>query len=634
MKKIIFKISVLISFVCLIQLASFAQPIVNTTSGPIKGNSINGIYEFLGVPFAKPPIDSLRWRPPQDPTKWDSVLTTQQFKPGCIQKDFTQGDTTYTILGSEDCLYLNIWTPDTISKTLPVMVFIHGGANQQGATDEVSGGTQIYYGKNLAQRGHVVVVTIEYRLGSLGFLVHPGLDQENSNHVSGNYGLMDQIKALQWVRSNITAFGGDSSKVMVFGESAGGLDIGDLLFSPLAKGLFQRACIESAVPVAIDYKTAEDKGIQFVNQYIQTGTDSEKIDYMRKLPEDSLIKYLTNGLAGGIVQTQWSPVLDNYIISGSPIIDLSLGKFNHVPLIIGTNADEMALSSPPIVYPAMVTSLMNLLVPAKYVSEGLNFYPPGSNNTEARNSYVQILTDKQFTSTVRRTSQLISENQNEPVWRYFLTYKQSGILNSLGSYHGLELFYVFNNWENATLGSGKLFTAQDDSLQNNMLKYWVNFANTGNPNGNSLPNWPEYNDSTDCYMEINATSDGTKSGVRTEKCNFWDEASGYVTDVNYKKENELPSKFLLYQNYPNPFNPNTVIKYFIPTLETGYIPFIQLKIYDILGNEIATLVNKKQRPGNYEVTFDASKYNLSSGVYFYQLSNNGFISTKKFVILK
>ncbi len=616
--------------ICFISQILSAQPIINTQYGRIMGNNNGGVLEFLGIPFAKPPIDSLRWKPPQEQTKWTNVLLTQAFKPGCLQKDFKQGDTTYTIVGSEDCLYLNIWTPDTVSKSLPVLVFFHGGANQQGAADEISGGTQLYYGKNLAQRGPAVVVSIDYRLGPFGFLVHPGLDLENANHISGNYGLMDQIKALQWIHNNISFFGGDTSKIMVFGQSAGGLDIGDLLLSPMASGLFQRACIESAVPTASDYKSAEDKGIQFVDQYISTGTDSEKIAYIRKLPADSLIKYQTNALAGGIVQLPWQPVIDNYVLNGTPILNLNEGKFNRVPLIIGSNADEMALSSPVTVYPSMVTALMNASVPSNYVSEGLNLYPPGSNNTEARNSYVQILTDKQFTSTVRRVVQLISKSQSEPVWRYFLTYaQQPAKLNQFGSYHGIELFYVFNTWENATLGSGNLYTPQDDSMETNMFKYWVNFANTGNPNGNGLVIWPQYNDSTDCYLEINATPDGTKLGVRTEKCNFWDDASGYVTGIKNNSSNNIPLTFKLNQNYPNPFNSSTKIQYTTSSRQN-----VSLKIYDILGREVATLVNEEKPAGNYTVEFSMGSKQLGSGVYFYQLRSGGFVSTKKMIVLK
>ena len=249
--------------------------------------------------------------------------------------------------------------------------------------------------------------------------------------------------------------------------------------------------------------------------------------------------------------------------------------------------------------------------------------------------YIQILTDKQFTSTVRRTAQLISKNQIEPVWRYFLTYTQHPeILNQFGSYHGIELFYVFNTWENATLGTGNLFTAQDDSMETNMLKYWVNFAYTGNPNGSSLVQWPQYIDSTDCYLEINATPDGTKSGVRTEKCNFWDEAAGYITGIKNKTSIKIPLEFKLYQNYPNPFNPMTTIEYRIPASLTnakGKI-LVSLNVFDILGNKVAQMVNKYQSAGSYRIEVNASY--LSSGIYFYKLEVGNYADTKKMILLK
>ena len=604
----------------------FAQPVIQTRFGLIEGNNNGNILEFLGIPFAKPPIDSLRWKPPRDPDSWKDTLLTQSFKPGCIQKDFQQGSTSYTIKGSEDCLYLNTWTPDT-SASLPVMVFIHGGANQQGAAGDTTAGTQIYNGKNLSERGKVVVVTIDYRLGPFGFLVHPGLEIENNRHISGNYALMDQIKALQWVHHNITYFGGDTSRVMVFGESAGGLDIGDLLLSPLSTGLFQRACIESAVPSVTAYDSAKAYGIQFVDQFAPNGSDSEKINYMRQLPADSLIKDIGNALSGGIVQPRWRPVIDNYVLTGYSQQIIASGNFNKVPLLIGSNADEMALSAPQTVYPFMVTALINSSVPSLLTSEGLSLYPPGSNNTEARDSYVQILTDAQFTATVRRTARWISDNQQQPVWRYFLTYKQSGILSTAGSYHGIELFYVFNNWENAPLGTGLLFTAQDDSMENNMLSYWVNFAATGNPNGQGLTQWPQFVSNTDPYLEINATPNGTQTGVRTDKCDFWDQAAGFATGIQKNYNNSEPHNFRLFQNYPNPFNPNTVIRYEIPN-ET----FVIVKLYDLLGREIKTLVDEDERAGIHSYNFDGSE--LPSGIYFYRITAGELSQTKKLLLLK
>jgi para-nitrobenzyl esterase len=621
MKKVLPVIFALIS-----SFISLAQPVIQTKFGFIEGSNKGSILEFLGIPFAKPPVDSLRWKPPRDPDSWTDTLLTQSFKPGCIQKNFQQGSTSYTIKGSEDCLYLNIWTPDTASS-LPVMVFIHGGANQQGAADDTSGGTQIYYGKNLSGRGNVVVVTIDYRLGPFGFLVHPGLEIENNKHISGNYALMDQIKALQWIHNNITFFGGDTSRVMIFGESAGGLDIGDLLISPLASGLFQRACIESAVPSVTAYDSAKAYGVQFVDQFAPNGSDSEKISYMRQLPADSLIKNITNTLLGGIVKPSWRPVIDNYILPGNPQQIFTSGNFNKVPLLIGSNADEMSLSSPQTVYPFMVTALINSSVPASLTDEGLSLYPPGSNNAEARDSYVQILTDAQFTATVRRAARWIADNQEQPVWRYFLTYKQSGILSSAGSYHGIELFYVFNNWENAPLGTGPLFTAQDDSLETNMLAYWVNFAATGNPNGQGLVQWPQYVSGKDPYLEMNATPDGTQTGVRAAKCDFWDQAAGFVTGISNNYNSSLHNKFLLFQNYPNPFNPGTVIKYEIPE-ET----FVLIKLYDMLGREIKTLVDEDERAGIYSFNFNGSE--LPSGIYFYKISAGKFSQAKKLLLLK
>jgi para-nitrobenzyl esterase len=615
-----------IIFAVIFNLASFAQPIVITKFGLIKGNNNGGILEFLGIPFAKPPLDSLRWKPPQDPDHWNDTLLCQSFKPGCIQKDFQQGSTSYTVKGSEDCLYLNIWTPDP-TASLPVMVFIHGGGNQQGAAGDTSGGTEIYNGKNLSSRGNVVVVTIDYRLGPFGFLVHPGLETENNKHISGNYALMDQIKALQWVHNNISFFGGDTSRVMIFGESAGGLDIGDLLLSPLAAGLFQRACIESAVPSVAAYDSAKAYGIQFVDQFISTGSDSEKISYMRSLPADSLIKYITNALAGGIVRSPWRPVIDNYVITGTPQQVFTSGNFNKVPLLIGSNADEMSLSAPQTVYPFMVTALIKNSVPPSDTSEGLTLYPPGSTNSEARDSYVQILTDAQFTSTVRRTVRWVADNQSQPVWRYFLTYTQSGILSSAGSYHGIELFYVFNNWENAPLGTGPLFTAQDDSMQRNMLAYWVNFAATGNPNGQVLAQWPQYVSSTDPYLEMNATPNGTQIGVRTVKCDFWDQAEGFVAGIENNNNSTLPGNFILFQNYPNPFNPTTIIRFEIPRES-----IVTIKLYDLLGREIKTLVNEEKTAGSYSYIFNGSS--LTSGIYFYRITAGKFAQTKKMILMK
>jgi para-nitrobenzyl esterase len=548
MNKLIFIIAI-----GLLHLSTQAQT-VSTQFGQIQGSLNGSIYQFLGVPFAKPPVDTLRWKAPQNPNSWSGILSTTSFAPVCPQKRFEQGDTTYTIEGNEDCLYLNIWSPQITSGNKAVMVFIHGGGNQQGGTSQTTGGTQIFFGKNLSERGDVVVVTIQYRLGPLGYLVHPGLEAENINGVAGNYAVLDQILALQWVQNNIANFGGDPTKVMIFGESAGGVNVGNLLTTPLASGLFQRACIQSASPIINDYNDSKTKGIAYIDSFTTTGTNVQKIAYMRSLDADSLLFFESSPLAGGVVQMNWQPVVDNVVFNNYPTQIFQSGNFNKVPLIIGSNSEEVSLSVPQTVLPYMVTALINSTVPPPYQAQAFALYPPGSNSTQARASYVGILSDAQFTSTTRRTAQCVSLNQTEPVWRYFFTHKHTiPQLATFGSYHGMELFYVFNNWENATLGSGILFKSADDSVQNVMLDYWVNFANTGNPNGSGLVNWNQYQSSTDCYLEIKATPNGTQCGLRTAESNLWDDVAGFTGCTSTVGIEEVINSETLFI-YPNPTN--------------------------------------------------------------------------------
>lgn len=552
--------------------------LVTTQFGPVQG-AINGaVYEFLGIPFAKPPVGNLRWTPPQNPDTWTATLNTIAFAPACPQKQYTQGDTTYTLLGNEDCLYLNVWTPQTgAGQNKPVMVFIHGGGNQQGSASEIAGGTYIYSGKNLSQRGDVVVVTIQYRLGPLGFLVHPGLEPENSVNTSGNYAVMDQILALTWVKNNIAAFGGDPGRVMVFGESAGGVNTGNLLTTPLAAGLFHRACIQSAGPVISDYASARTKGISYVDSFITSGTDVQKIAYLRTLPADSLLSYRSSApLQGGVVQQNWQAVVDGVVFGDRVIPVVQSGVFNKMPLMIGSNSEEMSLSAPLVVTPGMVSALIAALVPAPLQAQATALYPPGQNNTEARESYVALLSDFQFTSAVRRTAECVYGNQTDPVWRYFFTHHHTLLqLAPYGAYHGMELFYVFNNWENATLGSGPLFKPADDSVQNAMLRYWVNFAATGNPNDPGLPVWPQFQAGPDCYLELKATPDGTQCGVRTPHCDLWDTAAGFIgcTSSLHTQDNQAEKGGA--RLYPNPAGAFAI-------LETDR-PVQQVTIFSIQG---------------------------------------------------
>lgn len=503
--------------------------LVQTTYGPVQGHPRGNVSEFLGIPFASPPTDSLRWRSPQPPPAWDEPLPADSFPPLCPQKRYQQGEDTFEWVGEEDCLYLNVWTPATDEPTLPVMVFIHGGGNQQGGTSLINGGTTIFDGKNLAERGEVVVVTIQYRLGPLGFLVHPGLEAEHPEGLSGNYAVQDQLWALQWIQDNIAAFGGDHERVTIFGESAGAVNVGNLLLTPLGAGLFQRAALQSGIPILGDYNEEREKGISFAAQFSDETDPQAQIAQLRTLSADSLIGLAESPLQDGFVQMNWRSVVDGEFFPLDAETALQSGQFNHVPVLLGSNADEMALSAPPTVFPFMVQSLFNNAVPADLVADGLALYPPGMSNEEARMAYVRILTDAQFTAPARRTARWIAEQQEEPVWRYFFSHHHAGVLSSYGAYHGIELFYLFNNWENSPLALGPLFTMQDDSVQQHMLHYWTHFAGTGNPNGEALVDWPEFTGAGDCYLDIKATPDGSVCGLRTAESDYWDLVAGVVT---------------------------------------------------------------------------------------------------------
>ncbi|HAQ38219.1 MAG TPA: hypothetical protein DCQ58_06885 [Saprospirales bacterium] len=581
---------------------------VSTQYGPVSGHLNENVFEFLGIPYASPPINNFRWKPPTATPAWTSPLMADNYAPVCPQKSFEQGkpDSVYTLAGDEDCLYLNIWSPD-ISANLPVMVFIHGGGNQQGSASQLTGGTYIFHGKNLAERGQVVVVTIQYRLGVLGFLVHPGLESESSNGKSGNYAVMDQLFALQWIRDNIAGFGGDASNVTVFGESAGGVNTGNLLTSPLAAGLFHKAIIQSAVPVITTYQDAKAQGIDFVNEFVMNGTDAEKISYMRSVHPDSFSVRMNSPLSGGIVQSAWKPAVDGNIFTSHPEAVFQSGNFNQVPLMIGSNSEEMSLSAPVTVLPYMVDALINLSVPLSLRAEAHALYPSGSTSEEARMSYVGILTDGQFTTTNRRTAQCVSLNQTEPVWRYFFTHKHTiPQLAMYGSYHGMELFYVFNNWENATLGQGLLFKPADDAVQQAMLRYWTNFARTGNPNGTGLENWPQYLSSDDCYLEIKAEPDGNQCGLRTSKSDFWDKVIGYTRCTSSVGLESQPDKKEL------TFFPN-------PTSGKIYLDLPQ----DLHDYEIFIYNSFGQKQQSFKNTDQIDLSGEACGIYFIEISSEG-----------
>ncbi len=521
-------ILLLLSLCCSFALS--AQSTVTTTNGPIQGSTEEGILAFKGIPYAKPPVGDLRWQAPQAPAAWTQVLKTTDFSPKCPQKSFSSTQDSAVEEGVEDCLYLNVWTP-ALSGKRPVMFWIHGGGNQQGSASEETSGTPLYSGKFLASRKDVVVVTINYRLGALGYLAHPALAASSPSKTSGNYGLMDQILALQWVKNNISRFGGDPENVMVFGESAGAVNTSLLLTSPLSKGLFHKAGIQSGSPVASPYMVGENFGKSFATRMgCATGSLEQQLQCLKKVPIEKMIAELESPLAGGKVTLGWGPVVDGLVLDKDPILKYFTGQHHKMPILLGSNADEMSVSVPLVVTPAQVRALFDAYVPEAYESEGLTLYPPGSTNTQARQSYVQALTDAQFTAPARRLAKVLDAFQAEPVWRYFYSHSMAGLASVYGAGHGLELPYVFQTVEESRYGKGASFNDKDRAVAKMMLDYWTNFARTGNPNGNGQATWPLYEGLKDTYIDLKSPA-SSGEGLRTVKSDYWDRARSVSTAV-------------------------------------------------------------------------------------------------------
>ncbi len=366
---------------------------VELDSGPITGERLKHddveIWVFRGVPYAAPPVGDLRWKPPQPVQSWSKPRACTSFGPSCPQPG--QGGSFYIdvlAVGStdEDCLYLNVWSPaESSDERLPVMVWIHGGSFETG-----SGSMAIYDGRNLAARG-VVVVTINYRLGPFGFLAHPSLSAESPHGVSGNYGLLDQIAALEWIQRNIAGFGGDPGNVTVFGESAGAISILDLLVSPLASGLFHRAISQSGILLDDGFgvsttgtlEQGESAGEAFAAR-LGVSDSSDALARLRTKTADELLAAMTAVAPGTALLEQglvWKPVADGYVLPDRPSRLWAAGERHNVPLLIGSNADEgntflSGLSVAKGDYESLMAQIFGM-----HVQEALALYPPEEERT-------------------------------------------------------------------------------------------------------------------------------------------------------------------------------------------------------------------------------------------------------------
>jgi para-nitrobenzyl esterase len=468
-------------FVLLLAASLFIMPAhaapVTIDGGQIEGVSEGGLTVYKGVPFAAPPVGALRWAEPKPVIPWSGIHPADHFASACMQRGVSMpGETPPAI--SEDCLYLNIWTPARASgERLPVLVWIYGGGYGNG-----SASMPLYWGDALARKG-IVVVTIAYRVGLFGFLSHPDLSRESAHASSGNYGLMDQIAALTWVKRNIAAVGGDPARVTIAGQSAGAMSVSILMASPQAKGLFSGAIGESGgffepVQLAPAYllANAEKEGAAFAQSLGATS-----IAALRALPADKLL--------GGKMFAGAHPVIEPYVLPAPPYDTFAAGKQNDVPLLVGTNAEESRS--------LIDTSKVRAATYAADIEKSFGKLPPQlydqyphATHAEARQARIDFETDLRFRWDMWTWAKLQSAKGR--VYAYSFDHAPPFPADSVragwGAGHFTELWYVFNHLDQEPWR----WTAADRRLAEAISSCWVSFVKTGNPNTVGLHPWPEF----------------------------------------------------------------------------------------------------------------------------------------------
>src|SRR5262245_2967671 len=470
---------------------------VKVEGGLISGAEVDGVRSFKGIPFAAPPVGELRWKAPQPVIAWQGTRECNDFGPDCPQAPYPQGSLFYSQprKQSEDCLYLNVWTAAKQGEKRPVMVWIHGGALTRG-----SGATRTYNGTNFAKKG-VVLVTVNYRLGPLGYLAHPELSAESPQHASGNYGVLDQIAALKWVQRNIAAFGGDPKRVTIFGESAGSWSVNVLVASPLAKGLFHRAIGESGGTFGPMTSLKEDRGrltsAEKVGAAFAKAAGADSIKALREVPAEKIIEIFSNDPEGRKFRT--GPNVDGWALPDEIRNLFAQGKQNDVPVIVGSNANEMTSLTTPAIVPQTMEEYRKR-VEAQYGEMIKQFdavYPVRSEQDIAA-AILGSMRDSTFTLPMRSWARATSTGRSKAYLYLFSHVPPNPNSKYLGAYHAGEIAYVFDNLNR----QNSLLQEADFKLAGMMSSYWVNFATTGDPNGKGLSKWMPYNRDAEPYLDF------------------------------------------------------------------------------------------------------------------------------------
>ena len=509
--------------------SAFAQDRVKTANGIVEGGSeqSSGIRAFKGVPFASPPVGDLRWQPPQAVKSWKGVRKAAQFGPRCMQRPIF-GDMGFRSNGmSEDCLYLNVWTPAKSSKErLPVLVYFYGGGFVAGDGSEAR-----YQGESMAGKG-IVALTVNYRLGVFGFLAHPDLTKESTRHASGNYGLLDQNAALRWVQQNIAAFGGDPKKVTIAGESAGSVSVSAQMASPLSKDLIAGAIGESGSIIgalsAVTLAEGEQNGIKFA-----TNVGATSLAALRAMPAQQLL----DATAKPGMPNQAATV-DGYFFPKPPVEIYAAGEQAHVPLLVGSNNGEIGYSGVLGREKPTVENYHKALerLYGDKADEVFTLYP-ASTETEVMDAARDLASDRFIsystwkwldlaTKTGGKRTYYYNYARPRPAMRAAMGNSTAGLAGGVmkspsaaanpmpqprGAVHSAEIEYAMGN-----LDSNKVYawTTDDYKVSRIMQEYFVNFIKTGNPNGPGLPTWPTFDTGQRMTIDVDTRAEVEKVRAR------------------------------------------------------------------------------------------------------------------------
>jgi para-nitrobenzyl esterase len=471
-------------------------------TGPLRGAADGRTCAFLGVPYAAPPVGSARFRPPGRAPSWSEVRSATSFGPACPQVGarFEQQ--------SEDCLLLNVWSPSQArAELVPVLVFMHGGGNVTGSASDPE-----LRGAWLAAQTGTLVVSVDYRLGALGYLAHPSLSAEDPNGSSGNYGLLDQIAALEWIQRNATAFGGDPARVVGIGQSAGSRNLCAIAGSPLANGLLRGVILQSG---ACNLRSLSDKYLFGQDVVRQLGCSGavDIAECLRRAPVEELVNALP-GLPDVMTISPYNPAIDGWSLVGDPLVRLRSGAHG-IPLIVGSNSAEVGQVMPWITREEQYQTLVQALFGADTAPAVLGAYPL-SNYASPRDALVAAVTEARYTCSALDSANAAAAGGSA----YLYTFSQAlaaGPESAFGAYHGLELLFLFH----AFTAHGYEPTDEERRLSIDLASYYAHFAESGDPQPpDDAPPWPRYAPSTEPFLRLDTpiVPDAQPAGAR---CAIW-----------------------------------------------------------------------------------------------------------------